>query len=155
MTEHQVWQIAGSPNYVPRRIKKVERAHLFLFEGSKVSTFATREKDIVWSSKNAFVSRETTGHDFPSTLYVLVVSDQSPSSDCHNGEKRSAGGFLQCLFPLTEPEYMKAFSSVKILESIRHGQDIFAERSRCCRGGPELIFLLLPNAASSKSAQVS
>lgn len=32
----QVWQMAGSPNYVPRRIKKVERAHLFLFEGSKV-----------------------------------------------------------------------------------------------------------------------
>lgn len=95
----------------------------------KSSTFATREKDIVWSGKTAFVSTETTGHDFLSILYVLVVSDQSPSADCHNGEKRSVVGFLQGLFPLTEPEDMKAFSAVKILESIHHGQGIFAERS--------------------------
>lgn len=102
----------------------------------KSSTFTTREKDIVWSNKNAFVSTKTTGHYFPSVLYVFVVSDQFPSSDCHNGEKRSTVGFLQCLSPVTEPEYMNAFSALKILKSIHHGQGIFAERSRCCPGGP-------------------
>lgn len=88
----------------------------------------------MWSTKDAFVSTKTTGYYFLSILYVFVVSDQFPSSDCHNGEKRSTVkrstvGFLQCLSPLTEPEYMKAFSAVKILESIYHGQGIFAERS--------------------------
>lgn len=136
MKEHQVWQMAGSPNYVPRRIKKYREPTCSFLRVQKSSTFAPREKDTVWSSKNAFVSTKTTGYYFLSILNVFVVSDQFPSSDCHSVEKRSTVGFLQCLSPLTEPEYMKAFSAVKILESIHHGQGIFAERSRCCPGGP-------------------
>lgn len=127
----QVWQMAGSPNYVPRRIKKVERAHLFLFEGSKVQHICYKCGPV-----RMHLSQQRPQGTVSYLYCVFVVSDQSPFSDCHNGEKRSAVGFLQCLFPLTEPEYMKAFSALKMLESIHHGQGIFAERSRCCPGGP-------------------
>lgn len=92
---------------------------MFLSEGSKVQHICYKRR--VWSNKNTFVSTKTAGYYFLSLLYVFAVSGQSPSSDRHNGEKRSAVGFLQRLSPLTEPEYMKAFSAVKILESIHHG----------------------------------
>lgn len=75
-----MWQMAGSPNYVPRRIKKYREPTCSFLRVQKSSTFAPREKDTVWSSKNAFVSTKTTGYYFLSILYVFVVSDQFPSS---------------------------------------------------------------------------
>lgn len=98
--EHQVKQMAGSLNYVPRRRKTQREPTCSFLRVQKSSTFATREENVVWSNKNAFAPTKTTGCYFLPILYGFLVSAQPPLLHCNRDEKRSTVGFLGA-FPLS------------------------------------------------------
>lgn len=85
--ERQVQQMAGSPNCVPKR--KVDKAYLFLLEGSK-DRHTARAEDVACfnKSKSVLVATKTTGSCFLSLPYGLGVSCQPSPSSNYNADWR-------------------------------------------------------------------
>lgn len=78
---------------------------------------------MLWSSKKGICPNKEHRVLSPIyTVWVPCVWPASPPLTVMVMRKDQQTGFLWCLSPLTEPEYMKTFSAVKTPESIHHGQ---------------------------------